>query len=175
MPQVIESWHCRHQRDHLAEHFRGEQRKEYQGCADQRRNRDERTSPDEVERREKPERQGAEAPDQDVILSEVAQLVSIAQLNSLPFAGRGSGWDGGAAQTSVFEPDIGLDCRIPAGIKDFSSDNSSNCGHDCMVYSRCSIVVRADAIRSRSCRIAGTISRLVPSKEPSCWGGQLAC
>ena len=63
-------------------------------------------------------------------LSEIALLVIIAQLNSLPGAGRGAGRHSGTAHYAGFQQHIGLDRGIATGVQYFTRHNINNCTHD---------------------------------------------
>ena len=62
-------------------------------------------------------------------LAEIA-LVAVAQLDRLVNAGGGAGRHRRAAHGAVFQHDTDLDRRIAAAIKNFTSQNIDNCGHD---------------------------------------------
>ena len=61
--------------------------------------------------------------------AEVVGLVSIAELDCLMFARRGSGGDGGAADGSAGEGDVSFEGRISAGVEDFTGSDGDNVSH----------------------------------------------
>ncbi len=61
--------------------------------------------------------------------AEVDGLVAVAQLDGLVLAGGGAGGDGGAADGSAVEDDVGFDGGVAAGVEDFACVDRDDLGH----------------------------------------------
>ena len=60
--------------------------------------------------------------------SQILGLVAIAEFDGFVFAGRGAGWNSGAAKRAGFEGDFGFDGGIAARVKDLAAVNPDDFG-----------------------------------------------
>lgn len=73
-------------------------------------------------------------------LAEIALAVTVAKLDGLELAGRGTGGNDGAAEGTVFEGDLDLDGGVAAGVKDLATIHACDLAHDAFLSRMPSLV-----------------------------------